>query len=211
MKKLIIIGARGFGREVYDLFLKCKHTLGDIECIGYLDDNPDVMVGYQNYPPIISSAEKYKPTDGDVFICALGDPHAKKKYSEIILKKGGEFISIIHPLSQLGTNSQIGKGCIITEFSSISSDAKLGDFVTVMSHSVIGHDCKIGNWSHLGAHSFFGGFSQIGSLTTIHPGGKILPHKKVGNNVCVGAGSVVIRNIKDDMSVFGVPAVKLKF
>lgn len=210
MRHLYIIGARGFGREVYNLFLKCEPSLGDITCIGFLDDKVDVLDQYEGYPPIVSSVESYQPKPNDVFVCALGDVRYKKKYVEIIKSKGGKFISLIHPDVEIGMNTAIGEGCIVRTQASISCDITIGDFVTIMGYSVLGHDCKVNNWSHLGAHSFLGGYSEVGELATLHPGVRLLPHKKVGNNAIVGAGSVVLRNVKDGTTVFGIPAKKIE-
>ena len=87
MKKLLIIGARGAGREYYNCFLECKKNLKNIECIGFLDDKSDALDEFDGYPPIIGTVEEYMPTENDVFICALGDPKWVKYYTEIIEKK----------------------------------------------------------------------------------------------------------------------------
>lgn len=207
MKQLIIIGARGFGREVYNLFLACK--LPDVVCKGFLDDKKDSLEGYDNYPPIISSVEDYQIQNDDVFVCALGDVKWKKHYVQYMRSKGANFISLIHPSVEIGLNTNIGTGCIIRTQASISCDINLGDFVTIMGYAVLGHDAKVGSWSHIGAHCFMGGYSQIGEMVTMHPGSRLLPHKKIENNASVGAGSVVISKVKEGTTVFGIPAKKL--
>lgn len=211
MRNLYIIGARGFGREVYNLFLKCKDSLGDVECKGFLDDKANALDGYEGYPPIVSSVEAYMPEQKDVFVCALGDVRYKKKYVEMILCKGGKFISLVHPGVEIDRNTKIGAGFIARTPCSISCDITIGNFVTIMGYSVLGHDCKIGDWSHLGAYSFLGGFSEIGESVTLHPGVRILPHTGIGNGSIVGAGSVVLRKVKPGITVFGVPARKIEF
>ena len=211
MKNLIIIGARGFGREVYNLYLDCRRNDPELVCKGFLDDKADALDGYEGYPQIISSVEDYEVQDDDVFVCALGDIRYKRQYVEKILAKGGEFISLIHPDVQIGMNTMIGKGCIIRTACSISCDITIGDYVTIMGYSVLGHDCKVRDWSHLGAYSFLGGFSEVGEMVTLHPGVRLLPHKKVGDNSIVGAGSVVLRNVKRGITVFGVPAKKIEY
>lgn len=209
MKNLYILGARGFGREVYNHFLHCKDTIGDIECRGFLDDKTDALVGFNGYPPIVSSVESFVPGENDVFICALGEPKWIKHYTELIENKGGKFISLISPLSCIGSNTIIGEGCIISRWTTISCDVRIGKHTTIDIFSALGHDTEVGNYCHLGAYTFMGGFSRIGNETTIHPRSNILPHKSVGNNAVVGAGSVVIKNVLDRQTVFGVPAKKL--
>ena len=56
-----------------------------------------------------------------------------------------------------------------------------------------------------------GGGSCIGNHVTLHTRATILPHVKVGNSAIVGAGSIVLRNVKEGITVFGNPAKKVEF
>ena len=71
MKNLIIIGARGWGREVYAHAQYSHGYLEDYDIKGFLDDKADALDGMNGYPPILGSVEDYKPQSDDVFICAL--------------------------------------------------------------------------------------------------------------------------------------------
>jgi len=211
MKQLLIIGARGWGREVFNMLPGCIGFGEEFEVKGYLDDKTDALEGILGYPPIIDSVEHYVIQPDDVFICALGDAHWKKYYAEIVISKGGAFINLIHKTAEIGMNTQIGKGCIITGNVGISCDIKVGDFVTFQAYSIVGHDVKIGNYCHLGTRSFMGGYSELGEATTIQTSSIILPHVKVGRDCMVGAGAVVIKKLKDGTTVYGNPAKKLEF
>ncbi|MFC5283211.1 NeuD/PglB/VioB family sugar acetyltransferase [Pedobacter alpinus] len=209
MKNLIIIGARGYGREVYNWATQCKEYNKDWIIKGFLDDKSDVLDS-MGYPvPIISSVEDYIIEKDDVFICALGEVKYKKKYVELILSKGGEFINIIHPLAQINNFSKVGKGIIICSFCAISNETIIGDFVTIQSFSGIGHDAKIGNWCHLNAYSFMGGYAELKEEVTLHTKASILPKVKVGKGAVVGAHSLVIKNVKEGVTVFGSPAKEI--
>jgi len=61
MKNLVIIGARGFGREVYNI---AKQT-NQFNLIGFLDDNKSSLDGFTDYPPILSSVEDYEIGEND--------------------------------------------------------------------------------------------------------------------------------------------------
>lgn len=211
MKNLLIIGARGWGREIYNMLPDCIGYGTDYTIKGFLDDKVDAMEGMPGYPEIIGSVENYEIQEDDVFICALGDAHWKKHYAEIIMNKGGKFINIIHNTASIGRNTQIGLGCIITDNVGISCDITIGDFVTFQSYTIIGHDARIGNYCHLGCRSFMGGYSVLGDTTTIQTNSIVLPHVIIGKNCMVGAGSVVIKKVKDDTTVYGNPATVLKF
>ncbi len=209
MPNLIIIGARGFGREIFNLAVDCIAAGANFTIKGYLDDKSDALQGYQNYPPILSSVDDYVIQPEDVFICALGDVQYKRLYAEKILNKGGRFISLVHPSIHQWQNTSWGEGCIALRNVVISCDVTIGNFVTLMDNCIIGHDARIGNWSHVGAASLMAGFSSIGSMVTLHPHVELLPHKSVADNATVGAGSVVLRNVKEGTTVFGIPATKL--
>ena len=211
MKQLLIIGARGWGREVYDIAKACSEAGADFTVKGFLDDKAEALDGYDNYPPIISPVETYGIQKDDVFICALGDVNYKKQYADIIINKGGEFISLVHPTAVLGTNAKIGNGCVVGAFANLSNDTVMGDFVTMSIRSGMGHDSSIGNYSHIGGHCAISGFVTIGESVTMHPGCIIVPHRKIGDNAVIGTGSVVLGNVKAGVTVFGNPAKKIDF
>ena len=211
MKHLLIIGARGWGREVYDIAQACIDAGADITVKGFLDDKADALEGYNDYPPILGPVETYELQKDDVFICALGDVNYKKQYAEIILKKGGEFISLVHPSAVLGNNAKFGKGCVVGAFANLSSDTVIGDFVTMSIRAGMGHDSTIGNYSHIGGNCCISGFVAIGENVTMHPGCVMVPHRKIGDNAIIGTGSVVLSNVKAGTTVFGNPAKKIEF
>ncbi len=206
MKNLLIIGARGWGREVYNMLPYCIGYGTEFVVKGFLDDNKDALDGMPGYPPVIDSVEHYEPQQDDVFTCALGDAHWKKHYAGIILDKGGKFINIIHKTASIARNTTLEYGCIICAHVGISCDIKVGSFVTMQAYTIVGHDAIVGNYCHLGTRAFMGGYSVLGDVTTIQTNSIILPHVKVGNGCMVGAGAVVIRKVKDGVTVYGNPA-----
>ena len=211
MNHLILIGARGWGREVYALAKSCIGYLEEYDIKGFLDDKADALDGMDGYPPIIGAVETYEPMEDDVFVCALGDNGWRKHYAEIILKKGGQFINLISRHAFIGQNTKLGIGCVICGSVSISCDITIGDFVIFQRSVDIGHDAHIGNYCSLGNRSFMGGGACVEDGTTVHTGAIILPQVHVGKNCTVGAGAVVIKKIKDGNTVFGNPAKVLKF
>jgi len=211
MKQLLIIGARGWGREVYDIATDCIASGVELKVKGFLDDKADALDGYENYPEILGPVETYEVQNDDVFICALGDVNYKKQYADIILNKGGEFISLIHPTAIIGNNAMIGKGCVVCAYSNLSSDTRIGDFVTFSIKAGMGHDSVIGDYSHIGGFSNISGFVTIGKMVTIHPCCNILPHKIIEDEAVVGASSVVLANVKRGKTVYGNPARVFEF
>lgn len=211
MNKLLIIGARLWGREVYDIAKACIDAGFDMEIKGFLDDKADALNGFKNYPPIIGPVETYKIKKNDVFICALSNVKYKKHYADIIESKGGRFISLIHPTSIIGNNAVIGKGCVFGAYSNVSCDTHVGNFVTISIRAGMGHDSTIGDYTHIGGNCSISGLVTIGEYVTMHPGCIVVPHRKIGDNAIIGTGSVVLANVKANTTVFGNPAKKIDF
>lgn len=210
MKHIIIIGARGFGRECYDLFKNKKHPRWGYRLKGFLDDKADALDGFEGYPPILGPVETYQIQKNDVFFCALGDPIQRKKYTEYVLKNGGKFISCISDYALVNSTAHLGTGIFVGAYAIVSADVELGDFTVIHPFCNLGHDAKIGKYGEIEPYAAIGGYSVIGDYVTIHPHATILPRINVGDYASVGSGSVVIKDVKERTTVFGVPAKVLE-
>lgn len=202
---LVIIGASGLAREVFDLAYTCYGHLPEFTIKGFLSDGPS-NIKEMGYPPVLNTVDGYQIEDNDVFFCAIGKVSDRKKTTEIILNKGGKFINLIHPTAIVSPSAKIGKGVAIKAFSSLASDVTIGDFVYLQSSVIIGHDVKIGNYCQVNSFSFFAGYVQVEDLCTINAGAKLIQNVKVGKGAVVGIGSVVLTRVKSETTVFGVPA-----
>ena len=211
MKQLIIIGARGFGRELYSFAKKAIGYNEEYTIKGFLDDKIDALEDYENYPLILGNVEDYEVSESDVFICALGSTKWKKHYVEIILNKGGTFINLIDKSVIFNQNVTVGTGCIISEFVILSNDTIISDFVTIHPFTNFGHDVVIGKYVNIGAHCFFGGFTVVEEEVVVNVRATVLDRLHIAKKAVVGAGSLVIRNVKENTTVFGNPAKKIEF
>ncbi|HEX8269216.1 MAG TPA: acetyltransferase [Flavobacterium sp.] len=211
MKNLLIIGARGFGREVYSHALECAGYNSEYIIKGFLDDKADALDGFNGYPPILCSVENYEIVQDDIFVCALGSVAYKRLYTEMILERGGEFATLIHPSVLRNANVKIGKGVMVGKDVTLSNDTVIGDYVTIHGYAAVGHDAEIGSWCNVGAYCFMGGFSKLEEEVTLNVRSTILPRITVRKGATVGAASLVLRNVKENTTVFGVPAQVLKF
>lgn len=213
MKHLLIVGARGWGREVFGSVIQTKAFCeGEFDVKGFLDSKSDAFDGLNGqYPPILCSPEDYSIQPDDVFFVAMGDSKWRKYYSDIIEKKGGHFITIIGKDAIVNPTASIGEGSFISSWATVSDNVVIGKQVVIHVFSDLGHDAKVGAFSTIEAYCFLGGYSEIGTCSTMHVRSTLIKHKKIGNNAVIGACSLVIRNVKDETHVFGIPAKKQSF
>ena len=208
MKHLIIIGAGGMGRTMYDMARESigYGTLYDIR--GFIDDNIAALDNFANYPPLIAPIQGYQPDENEVFICSIGGS-ARKKCMEEIISKGGQFLTMIHSTARIGTNVQIGEGSIVGAYTTIGADAKVGKYNLIQSYTVIGHDSIIGNWNRIDTHVTLVGGTIVQDGADIHTSAMISHNVTIENNARVAACSFVIRRVKEGTTVMGNPAKKL--
>ncbi|MBP3252781.1 MAG: acetyltransferase [Prevotella sp.] len=207
MKNLLIVGARGFGRETYGF----RHSFigygEEFTIKGFLDSASDALDGFEGFPPIVSSVEDYEIQPDDVFVVALGDPKMKKKYIEMIQQKGGQFISLLSKdVLMSGNAKKIGEGSIIYGLAALSGNATIGNFVTILSGSIVGHDAVVDDFCMLDCQSFMGGFSRLQKGASLGTGAMVMPHVTVGEYAVVNAGSVVAKDVEAGSTVMGMPA-----
>ena len=124
MKHLVIIGARGWGREIYAAVRNTKaYQEHEYDVKGFLDDKADALEGLKgDFPPILGSVESYEVQPDDVFFCAMGDSQWRKHYAEMISSKGGHFITIINPMARINPTATIGEGTYIGPYTLVSDN-----------------------------------------------------------------------------------------
>ena len=160
MHNIVIVGASGLGREVYQWL----SDLGEKENVkGFLDPDNFALLNSKIDLPILGTEESYTPESNDVFVIAITDHKIKQKIITVLKNKNAKFRSVIHPTAIISEYSELGMGVIIYPFSSISCDTTVGSFTVIGLGAVIGHDATVGEYSFLGTNTVLGVRSAIGS------------------------------------------------
>lgn len=198
MKKLVIIGASGYGKVVADIGVKNGY-----EEIVFLDD--DEMVKACGRYPVIGKSEKIREIDGDVII-AIGNSVTRKSIQESI--KEERLTVLIHPNAVVAGNVMIGKGTVIMAGAVINPDSEIGKGCIINTCASVDHDCKLGNYVHVAVGAHLAGHVKIGDETWIGAGATVSNDIKICGECMVGAGAVVVKDIREAGTYIGVPAGK---
>lgn len=210
MKDIVIIGAGGFGREVLQWIKDINKVKPTWNIVGFLDDNLNALDGFVCDYKVVGTIQDWQPKESERFVMAVANPKTKQVIAENMKAKGAIFTSLIHPTAQISDISQIGEGLVMYPNSVITVNTRIGDFVSFLS-SGMGHDGEIGDYSTISSYCDITGGVKLGKRVFLGSHVTIIPQRKIGDDVYIAAGSVVVTNIKDGTRVFGNPAKKMDF
>ena len=208
MKNLVIIGAGGFAREVFDLANYCFGSDPNFKIKGFLSDGPSDIED-MGYPPVLGTVSEYEIEENDVFFCGIGNVKDRKKCVELILLKGGVFINLIHPNVVISPSVKLGIGVAIKAYCVLASDVIIGDFSFLQSNVIMGHDVHVGKYCQINSFSFFAGYSKLEDLVFVGAHSKFVQNSSAEDFSVIGIGSLILRKVKKGTTVFGSPAKKI--
>ncbi len=206
MKKLIIIGAGGFGREVLAWAKQCPEHGRDWIAHGFLDDNPAAVEGKNVSVPILGKVSDHAPAADEVFVCALGAPKLRRSVQESFVSRGARFVNIVHPSAIIGENVTLGNGVIVCPQVIITVNVAVGDGVAFNLQTIVGHDAVIGGYCQISPHCDILGYAQLGDEVFMGSHAVVLPSVKLGARSVLGAGAVASRDIPEGVTAVGMPA-----
>jgi sugar O-acyltransferase (sialic acid O-acetyltransferase NeuD family) len=148
------------------------------------------------------------PEECDV-VCAIVTTR-RRAFIEDIRGRGYRFASLIHPFASVSGRARIHSGCILNAGVVVASNAEVGEYTVVNRGALIGHDNKTGKCCTIGPGANIAGNVEIGDGTFIGQGAVIRERLKIGPDAVIAAGAVVLRDVRANDMVAGIPARVIK-
>ena len=205
MNKIIIVGAGGFGRELFQWIKDINAVKPTWEIAGFIDDDIQALDGVETDGKIIGTIKDWQPKEDEEFALAMGSPALKRKIVGILKAKGAKFATVIHPTALLSPFAHYGEGFIMFPYSKLSCNTTVGDFVTLLS-TPIGHDNVIGEYTVISGGCNIVRNVKIGKDVFLAAGVCIAQDVVIGDGAYLGLGSVVLKDVEAGKKVFGNPA-----
>lgn len=155
MKRLIILGAGGYGRTVVDV----AHQLG--YSIIVLDD-ADPAHPLSSFQTYIDSFT--------FFIPAFGNNSFRLEWINSIEERGGQLATLIHPTAYISSTATINPGTVILPHAIINTDVVVGRGCIINLGAIVDHGCILEEGVHICLGAIVKGENRIEKYSKIEAG-----------------------------------------
>lgn len=202
MKRLVIIGASGHAKVVADIAKRNGY-----ESIVLLDDNKYVKLcgKYE----VLGTTELID-TLNDEFFVAIGNPKVRQDLFDKLRQAEKHIVTLIHPDAVIAEDVWIGEGTVVMAGAVINPCTTIGKGCIINTCSSVDHDNVISDFVHISVGSHLSGTVKVGKRTWIAVGATVNNNIEITSDCMIGAGAVVVKDIKHSGTYVGVPARLLR-
>lgn len=204
-RKLAVIGAGGHGKVVAEL----AAALGTYGEIVFLDDHAQ---GRVNGFPVIGTTllleNSLSPEQFDIAV-AVGNNRIRRQIAEKAAALGFNLPVLIHPDAYVSPSATVGQGSVVMAKAVVQAGSVLKDGVIVNTAATVDHDCLLDAFVHISPGAHLSGNTHIGEESWIGTGACSRQQIRIGSRATIGAGTVIVCDIPDGMTVAGNPAKPL--
>ncbi|ACE06285.1 hypothetical protein Aasi_0919 [Candidatus Amoebophilus asiaticus 5a2] len=208
---VIIVGTTALAHQALEILLQ-----NDIVVYGFLAEKQLDKLTEINHIPILGNIEEdasyLEKIDKKlaVFIAIEQSTSRQQHIKKLSNQHQISFINLVHPLANLGFNTQLGIGNLIDAGTNISANSQLGNHCLVHKQVIIEYGATIQNFVQIGSGSIIGEQVTIEDNVFIGAGAAIVAGVHIGKGARIGAGSVVLESVKEKEVMLGNPAKPFK-
>lgn len=140
MRKLLILGAGGFGRTVADV----ARQLGVYGKIAFLDDGKngaDILGKCEEYPMFCDETTEIYP--------AFGNNRIRMEWLEVLAEEGISIPTLVHPSAYVSPCAELKPGTVVLPKAVINTGVTVESGCIINIGALVDHDCYLEAGVHL--------------------------------------------------------------
>lgn len=207
-KKICIVGAGGSGRETLCLLKDAAPkgaNLANLACFMVLEKD---LTDRKIMGVDVITEPEFDPALYDVVV-AIGDPQIRKK---VVAKMpaGTTYTTLIHPSVIMSDWVEIGAGSIIAAGTILTCNIRIGSHSHCNLHTTVGHDCVTADFFTTAQSVNISGDCKFEECVYLGANSAVKQGVRICENVTIGMGGVVVKNITEPGVYIGNPVKKLE-
>ncbi len=210
MNKAVIIGA-GTQGQVYASYLK----EAGVNIIGFIDDNPELIKQKVIGIPVIGKYEdlflhEFKKKIQDVY-CPIGNNTVRVNYLSTLKKEGYNIPGFIHHTVSIAPDVSIGEAVYMLAGNIVMPHTVIGNYIMINMDSTIAHHVTLEDGVFMSSGVNIGALIHVKEKAYIGMGVTVMTGvKEIGRETLLGAGTVIIKDVPDYVTMVGNPGRVIK-
>lgn len=197
-KRLVIYGAGGHGRSLAALIRKA----GAYEIVGFLDDG--VQPGEEVLGlTVLGGSEKLAQLAEDGIRMAvngvggIGDLKSRLDVYGLLSEAGFHTPTVIHPTAFIEDSAVLADGVQVFPFAYLGTQVQIGYGCIANTGTIVSHDCELSPYVNLSPGATLAGGVSVGEGTLIGMRATVNLNVRVGARVRIGNGATVKADVPD--------------
>ena len=162
MRKLLILGAGGYGKTIADL----ARQLGCFDSIAFLDDikanTPGVLGNCDAFPAFADETTEIYP--------AFGNNEARMAWMERLLKQRITVPTLIHPSAYVSPEAKLGIGVAVLPMAVVNTGVTVKNGCIINIGALVDHDTVLEEGCHMAPGAIVKAENRIPACTKINSG-----------------------------------------
>ena len=205
MRDVIILGTGGNCVDIAEAVA----LRSDMRVIGYLDDDAsrhgEEILGVKVLGALADAAR----FSDAYFVNGIGSPKSFRHKPSIIARTTmplGRFATVVHPGAVVSASAELAAGVVVLGHATVCARAKVCEHSILLPQAVLSHDAILGAYGTMATAAVLSGNVTTGARCYLGARSGVREGVSIADDVLVGMGAVVLRDVAAGQTVVGCPA-----
>ncbi len=203
---LVIVGAGGHGRELFDTIAAINAVAPTWRVLGFVDDGPEHPDRIERLGSSLLGDLDWLEGTLHAFALGIGTSSVRRDLALRLTPSGSPPRRFVHPGAHVGSDVRLGDGVVVFDRCTITTNVEIGAHTHLNVGCAVQHDSVVGDFVQMSPGVLVNGDCTIGSDVFLGSGAIVTRGCTVGAGARVGAGAVVLDDVAPGSTVVGAPA-----